>query len=201
MLCKEDNDDCTKDDSNMRKGLPVLGARLFALEPLFHDNRVDLAFWAHEHSYERCWPVYDGTVMNGTTDASNPYHNAGATTHIVTGAAGGREGIDHYKAPRGDWSAVRGSSFGYGKLTFANRTHLHWRQFEDTNHTEIDSLWIVKDAVAGAGAGRRLEEEEARETAAGRAERLQRQSAEQAAIFQRTKGCLVKEDRLPYCAN
>ena len=36
MYCSnDDGDDCTKDDANMRKGLPALGARFFALEPLF----------------------------------------------------------------------------------------------------------------------------------------------------------------------
>ena len=111
VLLNQDKDDCTLDDSNMRKGLPVLGTRLFPLESLFREHGVDLAFWAHEHSYERTWPVYDGKAMNGTTDA---YRNPGATTHVIAGAAGCREGHDQYKGPRGPWSAVRLSSFGYG---------------------------------------------------------------------------------------
>jgi hypothetical protein len=39
--------------------------------------------------------------------ADNVYQGARATTHIVTGAAGCREGRDETKGPRGNWSAVR----------------------------------------------------------------------------------------------
>ena len=43
MYCSNaDSDDCTKADSNMRKGLPVLGARFFALEDLFRFNLLSL---------------------------------------------------------------------------------------------------------------------------------------------------------------
>jgi hypothetical protein len=86
---------------------------------------VDMAFWAHEHSYERTWPVYNNTVHNGTTHPGDPYRNAGATVHIVTGSAGCREGHGHYdKGARGAWSAVRNTEYGYGKLRVANATHL-----------------------------------------------------------------------------
>ena len=32
------------------------------MEKLFYQYGVDLALWAHEHSYERLWPVYDRKV-------------------------------------------------------------------------------------------------------------------------------------------
>ena len=47
---------------------------------------VDIALWAHEHEYQRMWPVYDRKVYNGTT-SSNPYEDPGAPVHLVTGSA------------------------------------------------------------------------------------------------------------------
>ena len=35
------------------------------MEKLFYQYGVDLALWAHEHSYERLWPVYDRKVSGG----------------------------------------------------------------------------------------------------------------------------------------
>ena len=31
-------------------------------EKLFYQYGMDMALWAHEHSYERLWPVYDRKV-------------------------------------------------------------------------------------------------------------------------------------------
>ena len=139
----KDSDDCTKEKSKMRTGL--LGG-LFALEPLFHKHGVDLAFWAHEHSYERLWPTYDGRVVNSSTDATNPYHNAAGTVHVVTGASGCREGHDHFvHEPRGNWSAVRDSRYGYGRLRIENATHLHWEEIEDETGSIIDEFWLSKE--------------------------------------------------------
>jgi len=51
------------------------------------ENGVDLAIWAHEHSYERMWPMYNFTVLNGTDDPTNPYKNPKALVHLTTGSA------------------------------------------------------------------------------------------------------------------
>ena len=53
------------------------------LEDLFYKYGVDLEFSAHEHSYERLWPIYDRKVYNGSLDA--PYTNPKAPVHIITG--------------------------------------------------------------------------------------------------------------------
>ncbi len=46
----------------VRTGLPFIQA--YGLETMFAQYGVDLQFWAHEHSYERMWPVYNWTVCS-----------------------------------------------------------------------------------------------------------------------------------------
>uniref|UniRef100_A0A914XYM1 Purple acid phosphatase n=1 Tax=Panagrolaimus superbus TaxID=310955 RepID=A0A914XYM1_9BILA len=82
MYCSDfDGDDCTKYESIIRLGLPITHA--YGLEKLFYKYGVDLELWAHEHTYERFYPVYNRTVYNGT--ASDPYRNPPAPVHVVTG--------------------------------------------------------------------------------------------------------------------
>ena len=54
----------------------------FRLEDLFYAQGVDLIIQAHEHSYERLWPLYNDTIYS-------PY----------TGAAGNLEDTDSIKHP------------------------------------------------------------------------------------------------------
>ena len=83
MYCSNlDRGDCVDNETITRTGLP---GGWFALEPLLYEYGVDLALWAHEHSYERLWPVYNRTVLNGSTEA--PYVNPRATVHVTTGSA------------------------------------------------------------------------------------------------------------------
>ena len=69
------------------------------LEAIFYRHGVDVVFEAHQHSYERTWPVYNGTVFNesssdnGNDRSGSPYVNPRAPVHLVSGAAGNREGL------------------------------------------------------------------------------------------------------------
>ena len=45
-------------------------------EPILYEFGVDLIFEGHVHNQERTWPVFNGTVLNGSTPG-RPYHNSG----------------------------------------------------------------------------------------------------------------------------
>ncbi|XP_015273747.1 PREDICTED: serine/threonine-protein kinase PAK 4-like [Gekko japonicus] len=90
---------------------------------------VDLELWAHEHSYERLWPVYDYKVYNGSIEA--PYTNPGAPVHIITGSAGCQERLDPFVPEPREWSAVRIEDYGYTRMQIFNRTHLWLEQVSD----------------------------------------------------------------------
>lgn len=124
----------------VRVGLP--GIEAYGFEPLLYKYGVDLAFWAHEHAYERTYPVYDNIVMNGTnTDA---YENPGATVHIINGAAGNREKNDGFKTDLPAYSAFRNSDFGYGRMIIFNETHLYFEQVSAEKGVVIDRMMIKK---------------------------------------------------------
>ena len=71
----------------------------YSLEPVFMKYGVDLVIEAHEHSYERLWPVYKGNVYQEN------YNNPKAPVHIVSGAAGCNEAygvcVNPMLGPRG----------------------------------------------------------------------------------------------------
>jgi len=46
---------------------------------------VDIELWAHEHEYQRMWPVYNRTVCKGSED--EPYVDPKAPVHFITGSA------------------------------------------------------------------------------------------------------------------
>lgn len=143
MYCSNlDTDDCTHHETLTRVGLPFLHA--FGLEALLYDYGVDLAIWAHEHSYERLWPIYDYKVYNGSYGA--PYTNPGAPVQIVTGSAGCKEGRDGFNHTVPEWSAFTSSDYGYTRLKAINKTHLYLEQVSDDKMgAVIDSFWLVKD--------------------------------------------------------
>ncbi|XP_066147683.1 acid phosphatase type 7 [Euwallacea fornicatus] len=143
MYCSNNNtDDCTHHETLIRVGLPFL--HFFGLEDLFYNYGVDLEIWAHEHSYERLWPIYKYQVFNGSYEA--PYTNPKAPVHFVTGSAGCTEGTDGFNA-RPPWSAFSSRDYGYTRLKAFNSTHIYWEQVSDDKQGQIiDSVWLIKDS-------------------------------------------------------
>lgn len=136
MYCSDsDDDDCVKMNNAWRKDL----------ESLFLRYGVDMVFEAHQHTYERLWPVFDSQVYNGTSTPGQPYTNPQAPVHIVSGSAGCDENLDRFNGALGPWSAVRDMSYGYGHLDVKNATHVHWEQLYAGNRSVTDSIWLIKD--------------------------------------------------------
>ncbi|GFO35532.1 purple acid phosphatase [Plakobranchus ocellatus] len=143
MYCNNDDvDDCTHHESLVRVGIPIL--HLLGWEKLFMEYGVDLAVWAHEHSYERMWPVYDRQVMNASAQA--PYTNPKAPVHIVTGSAGCREIHDNFTTNPQPWSAFRSLDYGYTRMHVINTTHLYLEQVsDDKGGLVIDKMTLIKE--------------------------------------------------------
>ncbi|XP_076359677.1 acid phosphatase type 7 [Tachypleus tridentatus] len=143
MYCSsDDGDDCTHKESIIRKGIPIVHA--FGLEDLFYKYGVDIELWAHEHVYERLWPVYDRKVYNGSV--SEPYTNPKAPVHIITGSAGCQERHDPFVANPPSWSALRNADYGYTRMKVINNTHLYLEQVSDDKGGEvIDKIMVIKE--------------------------------------------------------
>uniref|UniRef100_A0A6M2DZ18 Purple acid phosphatase n=1 Tax=Xenopsylla cheopis TaxID=163159 RepID=A0A6M2DZ18_XENCH len=143
MYCSNDNaDDCHRHDTYVRVGLPV--THFFGLEKLFYENGVDVYIGAHQHSYERLWPIYDYEVRNGSYEA--PYTNPTGPVHIITGSAGCEELHSNFTYELPKWSAFRSEDYGYTKLKAYNGSHLHFEQISvDKLGQVIDDFWLIKD--------------------------------------------------------
>lgn len=143
MYCSNANtDDCTHHETLTRVGLPFF--HMFGLEKLFYNYAVDLEIWAHEHSYERLWPIYDYRVFNGSFEY--PYVNPKAPVQIVTGSAGCREGRENFNLTVPYWSAFQSRDYGYTRLKAYNASHLYIEQVSDDKKGAIvDQFWIVKN--------------------------------------------------------
>ncbi|XP_068243016.1 acid phosphatase type 7-like [Palaemon carinicauda] len=144
MYCStRDGDDCTHPLCRTRVGIDDN----FAMERLLNDFGVDLVVWAHEHTYERLFPVYDIKVLNGSEQA--PYTNPKGPVHFISGSAGCQEDTDRFIPDPPEWSAFRSSDYGYARLTVYNVTHLYWEQVsDDKDGAVIDSAWLIKDSHA-----------------------------------------------------
>ncbi|XP_014597779.1 PREDICTED: iron/zinc purple acid phosphatase-like protein [Polistes canadensis] len=145
MYCSNANaDDCTNHQSLVRVGLPFLN--WFGLEELFVKHKVDLMLWAHEHSFERMWPIYNFKVYNGSYE--EPYKNYKAPVHVVTGSAGCKEGRENFVPNPPDWSAFHSSDYGYTRMKAFNKTHLYLEQVSDDKEGAIiDHFWLIKNYI------------------------------------------------------
>ncbi|XP_072023967.1 acid phosphatase type 7-like [Amphiura filiformis] len=114
-----------------------------AYEDLFYKYGVDLYIGAHEHNYERMWPIYNNKIYNGSMDA--PYTNPKAPVHIITGSAGNKEG-QHFLLPPKPYTAFQTRDFGYTRFFILNSTHIHAEQVSDDKGGQIiDKFTLIKN--------------------------------------------------------
>uniref|UniRef100_A0AC35TSV8 Purple acid phosphatase n=1 Tax=Rhabditophanes sp. KR3021 TaxID=114890 RepID=A0AC35TSV8_9BILA len=140
MYCSTfDTDDCSRYQSIIRTGLPITHA--YGLEKLFYENQVDVELWAHEHTFERLYPVYNRTAYNKGTD---PYYDPKAPVHFISGSAGCQEDTDTFISDPGPWSAFRSSDYGFSMMQVYNHTHLRFQQISAAEDKIIDDVWVVK---------------------------------------------------------
>ena len=111
-----------------------------AVEDVLVSNKVDLVIQAHEHDYERTFPVYQSqAVSTNYTDPTKP-------VYVVNGAAGNRE--KNEKPPGGPepyWppSLNRTGLISYGVFTLTSNS-LKWEQRVSADNSLQDSFEIVK---------------------------------------------------------
>jgi len=142
MYCNDlDGDDCTHHETLVRVGLPF--THFWGLEDLFYKYGVDIELWAHEHTYERLFPIYDYKMYNGSHE--KPYTNPQAPVHIISGSAGCKEDTDHFPDVVPAWSAFRSTDYGYTRMNVENKTHIYFEQVSDNKLGEVvDSFWVIK---------------------------------------------------------
>lgn len=163
--------------SRQREGVPLPSSsagnttavmeKRFGLEELFHRFGVDVYLCGHQHNSERHYDVAFGASTQSTVDPP-------ATTYIVTGAGGNREGITPFTTDAPPRVASRALEWGYSVLEIHNATHLYYEQRGCDGHVGhhdrdavIDSVWLVqrqhgsfvgRSAAAGAAALEEVEE-------------------------------------------
>ncbi|KAJ9581518.1 hypothetical protein L9F63_023309, partial [Diploptera punctata] len=142
MYCSNyDNVDCTNHLTLTRVG--VTSSHRFGLEELLNIFGVDLVMWAHVHSYERSWPVYDYEVYNGSYE--EPYHNPRAPVHINVGSGGTRFSKTTFRAYIPEWSAYRTAYQGYMRMQIFNETHLYLEQISvDEEGLLLDNFYYYE---------------------------------------------------------
>ncbi|KAL8592603.1 hypothetical protein ACOMHN_026533 [Nucella lapillus] len=148
MYCSSvDNGElCTNPKNPIRNGTAVFWPNF---EDLFYKYGVDVQYYAHEHSYERLWPIYKWKVCNGSYE--KPYTNPQGPVHVITGSGGDREGQTPFHKKLTDFSAFRTDDYGWTIMDVMNKTHLSLQEVSINKGGEIiDKIWLIK-SKHGAG--------------------------------------------------
>ena len=163
VYCSCDND-CDSAATIVREGVLVNGTRMWGLEPLLNRFGVDLFLNAHEHNFERNYAVFNSTLATGASagapggNASAPevLVDAAAPVYIVEGCAGDKENHEPFTRPQPDYSAFRSNTFGFGRMTVFNASHLLYEHVQtdngqpETTGSVIDAMLLVKTRASFA---------------------------------------------------
>ena len=79
---------------------------------------------------ERTQPVYQYKFDNSSTVDNELYTNPQFPIHVVTGAAGNREGYATFVDPKPDWSIVRQDDYSETGLNYFLEIDFHFSSFD-----------------------------------------------------------------------
>jgi len=141
LYCTGEGSECGSQAEAMRSG--VDGGN-YSLEAAYYKFGVDIVTTGHVHNYERTFDIYDGKTEQRTTDMT-------ATTYLVNGDAGNREGHHTFDA-NASWSAYRTTAYSFSKLKIYNATHAHLQQITADSELPpsdqgavLDDVWFVQN--------------------------------------------------------
>lgn len=114
-----------------------------AFEAILVAGGVDLVVAAHDHGYERSYPMVAGAA---TETHSDTYTEGAGVVHLVTGG-GGQSLYTGWEEPAPAWSAARESLYHVTELRITP-DRLEGRVHPTTSNAFTDSFAIVKTADA-----------------------------------------------------
>jgi len=110
------------------------------IEPLMFEFSVDLFLSGHYHSYFRsCKGLFKELCNNGGPQYIS-IGTGGATMFF------GNETLEDIDFIQNSWKWTDffTKKFGYGRVTFANATSLHWEFVSDDGLLVLDNVWLEK---------------------------------------------------------
>ncbi|POM75576.1 Calcineurin-like phosphoesterase [Phytophthora palmivora] len=118
-----------------------------AFEKLFMKYKVDLVLQGHVHAYERQYPTANGSaVMDGVSDDDAIYTDPKAPVYVISGSAGGPEGLHKYKHPKSPkWHVVMNNEYYAATIMSVTPTNMTLTTIESATGTVCDKFSIVKD--------------------------------------------------------
>ena len=126
--------------------ITVMNSLILNIEPLLWKNRVNIAFWGHNHVVQRSTAVLNKTVVQKavlSTDSDGNsiahHHDPQATVHFVIGTGGAKFTVN-YVYPFPAWNEVVFYRYGYTKVTAVNSTHLDWTWRDSGDGTVYDHV-------------------------------------------------------------
>lgn len=114
-------------------------AAIAAFEALFIKYNVDMYYSGHVHYYERLWPLTTGGVVT-----QQNYVEPEGIVYIINGAAGNVEGLTKGDTPAAFSAYMDDTDFGYGIMSVANSSAIHWQYFRAQDNSISDDVWIIK---------------------------------------------------------
>jgi hypothetical protein len=123
------------------------------VEPLLNKYRVNLAFFGHNHVYQRQSAVYKKQVVQRSKTRKDKdgnmvhwYENPQATVHIVVGSAGaGFTKTDSIPPP--EWNEITFYRWGYARVTADSASQLSFEWVESASGVVYDRAVVTQQTL------------------------------------------------------